>query len=512
MNPSCPNRNNYCYVCGLFVNKSKRHRRNITETICKSYEKLYLTEVVTNSWYRPEVVCEYCNRNLHAYHHNGQSPNITFHMKYVSPVTWLERTEHLVDSCYFCVTQPRTIGINFERRSIIKYAQVDSVIPARERSESNPCAPGIMDVDDEGAVILPAKRMRRESIHSEFPSTSRVLFDEDNFDTQLEIATASSQPTQSVSDYEMTPSEIEMFKPQHLVSQADFDDLVRDLNLSINHSEILASRIIGWGYGASDLRVTSYRKFKGREKFGQFFTFRKGEPEELAYEMIYCTDVNGLFEQYHFNHVPQEWRLFIDGSVQSLKAVLLHNGNKFPSVPIAYATNFKETYENMKLLLSKIKYTQHKWQICADLKIVAILSGLKGGYAKNQCLLCDWEGRRKDLHYTDHKWNQRYVFIPGEKCIIHPPLIESDNIILPPLHIKLGLVRNFVRALDKEGDSFGLLREIFPRLSADKINAGENTELVIRFYPKLIASFHISNSSLISIRSIHWSTNSKNAR
>jgi len=34
----------------------------------------------------------------------------------------------------------------------------------------------------------------------------------------------------------------------------------------------------------------------------------------------------------------------------SLKAVLVHNGNKFPSVPLAHAANMKGAYENMKLL------------------------------------------------------------------------------------------------------------------------------------------------------------------
>jgi hypothetical protein len=48
--------------------------------------------------------------------------------------------------------------------------------------------------------------------------------------------------------------------------------------------------------------------------------------------------------------------LFIDSSKASLKAVLLHNGNKYPSVPLAHAVNMKESNENVKLLLEKIHY------------------------------------------------------------------------------------------------------------------------------------------------------------
>jgi len=53
----------------------------------------------------------------------------------------------------------------------------------------------------------------------------------------------------------------------------------------------------------------------------------------------------------------------------SLKVVLLHNGNRFPSVPLAHAANTKENYESMKLLLGKIKYDEFKWKLCGDLKL-----------------------------------------------------------------------------------------------------------------------------------------------
>ena len=49
-----------------------------------------------------------------------------------------------------------------------------------------------------------------------------------------------------------------------------------------------------------------------------------------------------------YQHISDEWRLYIDASKSSLKAVLLHNGNTKPSVPLAYAVNMKESYESMK--------------------------------------------------------------------------------------------------------------------------------------------------------------------
>jgi len=38
---------------------------------------------------------------------------------------------------------------------------------------------------------------------------------------------------------------------------------------------------------------------------------------------------------------PDQWRLFIDSSKVSLEVVLLHNGNGFPSIPLAHAANMK---------------------------------------------------------------------------------------------------------------------------------------------------------------------------
>jgi hypothetical protein len=58
----------------------------------------------------------------------------------------------------------------------------------------------------------------------------------------------------------------------------------------------------------------------------------------------------------NINYKPEEWRLFIDSSKSSLKALLLHNGNVLPLIPVGYAVNMKESYNNMKLLLNCVNY------------------------------------------------------------------------------------------------------------------------------------------------------------
>ena len=50
--------------------------------------------------------------------------------------------------------------------------------------------------------------------------------------------------------------------------------------------------------------------------------------------------------------------------------------------------------------------------------------------------------------------------------IIKEPLIDIEKVILLPLHINLGLMKQFVRALNKDGDCFKNISRVFPELSS----------------------------------------------
>ena len=90
--------------------------------------------------------------------------------------------------------------------------------------------------------------------------------------------------------------------------------------------------------------------YSGRhEEFEDFFSQEDG--------VVCCNDVCSVMEVLGHKHNSDQWHLFIDSSEVSLNVVLLHNGNRFPSVPLAHATNVKESYESMKLLLGKISMT-----------------------------------------------------------------------------------------------------------------------------------------------------------
>ena len=51
------------------------------------------------------------------------------------------------------------------------------------------------------------------------------------------------------------------------------------------------------------------------------------------------------------------------------------------------------------------------------------------------------------------------------------PLIPTDKTRLSPLHIKLGIFKNFIKALDRESESVKRLHQIFPNLSEAKLTA-----------------------------------------
>jgi len=68
----------------------------------------------------------------------------------------------------------------------------------------------------------------------------------------------------------------------------------------------------------------------------------------------------------------------IDSSKWSLKCVLLHNGNKFACVPIGYSVIVNEHYLNVKMVLQKLRYSEHNWAICVDFKMINFLLGRQG--------------------------------------------------------------------------------------------------------------------------------------
>ena len=395
----------FCYVCGHYIApRQVKHAINQDTKFFLAYQ-LYFGMAIGDqekSWVR-HYICGSCRSTLEAW-----LPGTRKCMPFAVPRIWREPTNHH-DDCYFCLVDVSKYKSSKGRKDIL-YPNIPSSISPVPHCEESP-------------IPVPPEGQKEESSNSEDSSDS---------------------------DFNET-------KP-HFPNQQEMDDLVRDLGLTKANAELLVSRLKDWNLLDKSCRSTGYRK--RHAKFSSYYAMDK---DTL---LCYCANIDGLFAEIGFSYVAADWRLFIDSSSKSLKAVLLHNGNKYPSIPVGHSAIMKEDYNNVKHLLKKIQYTSHMWDCCGDFKMLAFLLGLQGGYTKHSCFYCLWDSRANDQHYVRKDWPARDHLVVGQHNIIHNALVSRSKVLMPPLHIKLGLIKQFVKALDFDNsDAFQHMRFMFPNLS-----------------------------------------------
>ena len=127
------------------------------------------------------------------------------------------------------------------------------------------------------------------------------------------------------------------------------------------------------------------------------------------------------------------------------KAVLLHNGNIKPSVLIGHSVDLEESYESIEILLDAIQYNEYACYLCGDLKIIAISMGMQGVFTKHCCFFCQWGSRATAEHSLRKDWPARVTYIPENLNIKEVPSADPKNIFISPLHIRVGIMKNFVK-------------------------------------------------------------------
>ncbi|ESO06027.1 hypothetical protein HELRODRAFT_160140 [Helobdella robusta] len=411
---SCKNKPDvFCYICGEYT--LVHNRNQVTCFIKRAYHAYFGIKLgdQDKDW-APHMVCKACTVYLRQWTKGKKTC-----LKFGIPMVWREQRNHDTD-CYFCSID--LTGINRKNRSSLEYPDLQS---ARRL---------VAHCDD---IPVPV-----------FHKLQDISDDESSSDEDQE-----TEEEWPVVDDE-TPQ---------LFSQQELNDLVCDLSLSKASAELLASRLKK-NLLSGCARITLYRN--RHQEYLQFFS----EVQDL----VYCTDIAQLLHHLGVpQYKPEDWRLFIDSSKRSLKCVLLHNGNQFASVPLAHSTKLKEKYEAVKYVLEMIRYDQHKWVICVDLKMVNFLLGQQSGFTKYPCFLCMWDSRDTAHHYTKKDWPVREELVPCRASnVINSPLVDRDRILFPPLHIKLGLIKQFTKALDKEGGCFNYMCQTFPGVTIVKLKAG----------------------------------------
>jgi len=131
------------------------------------------------------------------------------------------------------------------------------------------------------------------------------------------------------------------------------------------------------------------------------------------------------------------------------------------SVPLAHSAHMEDDIRS-----------EHQNPLECNFKMVAFLVGLQGGFIKFQCCLCLLESRNTALHCKKSSWPPRTSYENRSYNMKQQPLVDAAKILMPPLNIKLGLIKQFVKQVDTEGEAFKQIQELYPKLSEAKIKAG----------------------------------------
>lgn len=417
---SCQRINEFCFICGEY--SFPKQRSCITAPIRVAFEKYFGFTLNDTLPWTPSICCHYCCCRLQ----NWIGGRATNSKLFAVPMLWWKPQEDH-KNCYFCQF-PNISGIKMKNKGLIVYPNECSVQFPVPHCEMLP------------RPSPPVKQVSEE------------LYDDDNGDRDA-IDAVTSDP-----DFVCPEGE----KDPQVFNQSALNDLFRDLELSGEKCEVLASRLKERNLCDQTVKITAPRQ--RYQDLLQFFSNHG--------DFVVCDDVEGLLNAMEIEYNAGDWRLFLDSSKKSFKAVLLHNGNKLPSIPVGYSTKLKETYSDVKRFLEGMLYWDHRWKLCCDLKMVAILLGLQLGYTKFCCIYCLWDSRARSKHYKKRRWPKRNAFRVGKHNVKYPPLVRACDIIPPPLHIKLGVFSTFIKAMNQEDQAFLYLFEKFTGVSEAKLKQG----------------------------------------
>lgn len=112
------------------------------------------------------------------------------------------------------------------------------------------------------------------------------------------------------------------------------------------------------------------------------------------------------------------------------------------------------------IFLIEIQYKEFKWKICGNIKILIMLFRKKDGL-KN-VLFSMWDSKSKSKWRDKSDWFLR-------KNLILENLVDLKQVLLSHLQLKLCLVKEFVKTLDKTSNCFLDLIYVFQYLSESKI-------------------------------------------
>jgi len=207
-------------------------RLSFTPLIDKSYEHYFGGKVGDqDKRWAPHVCCVTCARLLAAWAKGSRC------MPFAIPMVWRQSTDYDSD-CYFCLTS--ISGVTTKSKRAVQYPNLPSAMrPVPYSAE------------------LPVPK----------PPTNMTLSDSESSDEDAGQANKNM-------DCDLTFAGACSSNEPHLLTQGDLNDIVRDMNLSKKHVELLGSRLKGWNLLRQDTEVCFYRGC--HEEFKDFFSLEDG--------------------------------------------------------------------------------------------------------------------------------------------------------------------------------------------------------------------------------------------
>lgn len=114
-----------------------------------------------------------------------------------------------------------------------------------------------------------------------------------------------------------------------------------------------------------------------------------------------------------------------------------------------------DTYDNMNIIIFSKRCKVLNWQICNDLKEIAMLLGLQCGFTK-YCFSNVSGATGVLLHIIIWEnvstWDCQYRYMVSIQ--VASQLADTQKVYLLPVHIKLGLMKNFIKAMEMMRKTF----------------------------------------------------------
>lgn len=235
----------FCLVCGDYIFDNSRP---LTDLFKKLYEKRFKTKFdqIDTNW-APKVTCYTCYRRMTQW---GNDETIS--VKIEETTQWNAPQNHPFD-CYFCQTQI-PIGVNRFKIDKIQYPITSSVIRAVSHAfDRIVCAPAVeqsLQPTTSSAILVSTESTHMAPLPMDLSDNDLENTAEENESVPVATKSVSSfdseqyAPTSSISFMPPVREAPKLKqKPVKLCSQANLNDLVRDLNLPKNKAEILTSRL-----------------------------------------------------------------------------------------------------------------------------------------------------------------------------------------------------------------------------------------------------------------------------